>query len=78
MTHSERIEIRCLDGRQKPIITPVSPLRGLDGGIVGAVILIRDLTESRKIEEDLSERVTKLVALGVQLEETALAAVRTG
>jgi CheY-like chemotaxis protein len=78
VTHSERIEIRCPDGSQKPIVASASPLRGLDGAIVGAVILIRDLTESRKIEEDLSQRVTKLVALGVELEETALAAVRPG
>jgi len=38
---------------------------------VGAVILIQDVTETAKIEEDLEERVTKLIALGVELEESA-------
>jgi hypothetical protein len=36
------------------------------------VVLLQDITESRKIEEALEERVTKLVALGVQLEERAV------
>jgi hypothetical protein len=37
-------------------------------GIAGAVVLLQDITESRKIEEALEERVTRLVALGVQRE----------
>jgi fructose-1,6-bisphosphatase/sedoheptulose 1,7-bisphosphatase-like protein len=55
----------------KTIVASASPLRGLDGRVVGAVILMQDLTESRKIEEDLEQRVTKLVSLGVELEESA-------
>lgn len=39
---------------------------------MGAVVLLQDITETRKIEEDLAERVTKLIALGVQLEERAV------
>ena len=71
VTHSEPLEMRCFDGTEKSILASASPLRGLDGRTVGAVVLIRDLTESRKIEEDLAQRVTNLVALGVELEETA-------
>jgi PAS domain S-box-containing protein len=71
VTHSEPLEIRCFDGTAKPIIASAAPLRALDGQIVGAVLLLRDITESRRIEEDLAQRVTKLVALGVELEETA-------
>lgn len=70
VTHSEPLDIRCPDGTEKAILASASPLRGLDGNIVGAVVLIRDLTERKKIEEDLAHRVTKLVALGVELEET--------
>ena len=40
--------------------------------MIGAVVLIRDLTESKKIEEDLAQRVTRLIALGVELEESAV------
>jgi PAS domain S-box-containing protein len=71
VTHSEPLDIRCFDGALKPIVASAAPLRALDGNIVGAVLLLRDLSESRKIEEDLAQRVTKLVALGVELEESA-------
>jgi hypothetical protein len=40
--------------------------------VIGAVVLIRDLTESKKIEEDLAQRVTRLIGLGVELEESAV------
>jgi hypothetical protein len=43
----------------------------LDGRIVGAVVLIQDLTESKKvIEHELERRVTNLISLGVELEES--------
>jgi CheY-like chemotaxis protein len=71
VTHGEPVDIRCFDGTRKTILASASPLRALDGGILGAVVLIRDLSESRKIEEDFDERVAKLVELGVELEETA-------
>lgn len=70
-SHSEALPIRCFDGSAKTISASASPLRRLDGQIVGAVVLIQDVTESKRIEEDLAERVTKLIALGVQLEERA-------
>jgi response regulator RpfG family c-di-GMP phosphodiesterase len=70
-THSQPILIRCFDGTMATILASASPLHGLGGQKVGAVVLIRDLTESRKIEEDLSQRVTRLIALGVELEESA-------
>jgi hypothetical protein len=38
---------------------------------MGAVVRIRDLTESKQIEEDLAKRVMRLVALGVELEESS-------
>jgi hypothetical protein len=34
------------------------------------VVLIRDVTEAKKIEEDLTQRVTTLIGLGVELEES--------
>ena len=64
------IDIRCLDGTTRTILSSISPLRGLKGEIVGAVILIQDLTETRKIEEDLEERVNRLIGLGVELEQS--------
>ena len=69
---SEPMVIRCVDGTSKTILISASPLRGLDARIVGAVVLLQDLTESKKIiEEELQQRVAKLISLGVELEEAA-------
>jgi CheY-like chemotaxis protein len=70
-SHSERMEIRCCDGSQKTILASAAPLRALDNQIVGAVALIQDLSASEKIEEDLEQRVTQLIGIGVELEGSA-------
>jgi PAS domain S-box-containing protein len=70
-SHNERVEIRRFNGAAKTIVASAAPLRGLDGQIVGAVILIQDLTETKRIGEDLEKRVTNLISLGVELEQTA-------
>ena len=70
-SHNERLQIRQFNGKPKTILASACPLRGLDNEIVGAVILIQDLTEKKKIEEDLEKRVTNLISLGVALEQTA-------
>jgi CheY-like chemotaxis protein len=70
-SHSERIRIRCLDGSEKTILAAASPLRRLDGRIAGAVVLVQDITETARIAEDLQERVTRLVGVGVELEESS-------
>src|SRR5262249_33551320 len=70
-SHSQPLHIRCVDATSKTILISASPLRALDARIVGAVVLIQDLTESKKIiEEELERRVTNLISLGVQLEES--------
>lgn len=68
---SEPLEIRCFDGALKTIHVSAEPLRGLDRRIVGAVVLLQDLTGSKSIERDLQERVTRIIGLGVELEESA-------
>jgi CheY-like chemotaxis protein len=72
-SHSEPLQIRCVDGMAKTILVSASPLRGLDAHIVGAVVLIQDLTESKKvIEEELEQRIAGLLSLGVELEESVV------
>jgi PAS domain-containing protein len=71
-SHSERIRIQCFDGSMKNILLSASPLRGLDDRLVGAVILVQDMTEPRKIEEALEHRVTRLISIGMELEESAV------
>jgi PAS domain S-box-containing protein len=69
-SQGEPVRVRRFNGALKTIAASASPLRGLDGNIVGAVILIQDLTETKKIEADLQSRVTGLITLGVALEQT--------
>ncbi len=68
-SHNEVTQIRCFDGSSKTIRISASPLLGLAGDVVGAVIVINDLTEPRKIEAELETRIARLVSLGVELEQ---------
>jgi response regulator RpfG family c-di-GMP phosphodiesterase len=70
-SHSEPIEIPCVDGSMATVVMSASPLHGVDKRLVGAVVLIQDLTEPKKIEEALEERVTRLIGAGIELEESA-------
>ena len=67
---SEPVQIRSFQGAEKTIFVSAAPLRGLDQRIVGAVVLLQDVTEKKSIEKDLQERVTKIIGLGVELEES--------
>jgi CheY-like chemotaxis protein len=71
-THSEAISVQCLDGSSKSILASAAPLRGLDNRLVGAVVLLQDVTEPKKLEKALEERVARLIGLGVELEESAV------
>jgi PAS domain-containing protein len=61
-TQSEMIGIKCFDETSKTILNSVSPLRGHDDQIVGAVAVIQDVTEHKKIEEDMEQRILKLIS----------------
>jgi PAS domain S-box-containing protein len=64
-SHNEVITIKCFDGSLKSILTSASPLRGFDSSIVGAVVVMQDLTEHKKVEADFERRIIHLVSLGV-------------
>jgi response regulator RpfG family c-di-GMP phosphodiesterase len=57
---NEVIEMRCPDGTVKTLLCTASPLRELDGRTIGAALVVQDLTERRKIEIDLEQRIAKL------------------
>ncbi len=67
-SHNQTILIKCADGTTKKIIGSASPLLALDGHIVGAVVVIQDVTESKKIEEDLESKINRLVSKGYNQE----------
>ena len=69
-SHSVPLQIKRIDGESKTVLVSASPLRGLDRRLVGAVVLLQDMTEPRKIEDAFEDRVARLIGLGVELEET--------
>ena len=56
------------DGTQKSLLESTSPLRGPDGTVAGAVIVLRDVTEHKKSEVALEARIARLASLGTELE----------
>ncbi len=64
---SRRLAVRLegLDGSTKNLLESTSPLRGLDGAIVGAVVVLEDVTEHKQVESDFEERVARLVSIDV-------------
>lgn len=68
--HNNIVQVRCFDGTCKVILASASPLVGLNRQIAGAVVVIQDVTESKKIEEELEQRITKLISIGVELEQS--------
>lgn len=71
VSHNEVVPIKCLDHSVKSVFASTSPLRGLDGHIVGAVLVMQDVTAHREIEEDIEKRIIHLVSAGVESEEAA-------
>lgn len=69
-SHSEVLPIECVDGSQRSVLVSASPLLGLQRDIVGAVVVLQDVSESKQIERDLESRITRLVSLGVELQQS--------
>lgn len=68
---NQEVSINCFDGTKKTVFIGASPLRNLEGNIVGAVLILQDVSEQRKIEADFSDRIRRLISVGVELEESA-------
>jgi PAS domain-containing protein len=71
-SRSEPITVQCMDGSIVTIIASAAPLHGVDGRIAGAVVLIKDITEPKKIEEALEERVTRLIGAGLERDASSV------
>jgi len=68
-SRNELIRVECLDGTTKIVLNAASPLLGVDGEIVGAVVVIQDVTEHKQIEQDVQQRIQKLVSAGLEQEQ---------
>ena len=64
ISHHETVEILCFDKTIKSISTSASPLRDRNGKIVGAVVVIRDITAHRKSDEEIEKRIVHLISGG--------------
>jgi hypothetical protein len=43
-------------------------LRALDGRIVGAILVVQDMTESTRVQRDMEQRIAGLAAARMALE----------
>jgi signal transduction histidine kinase len=64
---NELIDIETDDGRQKTIQNSSAPIRDMDGSIMGAVIVIEDVTERELAETALRESAKRLRYLSRRL-----------
>ena len=69
-SHQEVIKLRCVDGSTKSAFVSASPLYGLDRKVVGAVVVIQDIGETKQIATELERRIARLVSVGVELEQS--------
>jgi len=70
-SHNEIVNLRCVDGSAKTGLASASPLRKLDRHIIGAVVVLQDVTVRREIEAEIEKRIVHLVSLDGELEESA-------
>ena len=69
--HFETIR-RRKDGGLIDVSVTVSPIKDGDGRIIGASKVVRDITERKDAERDLSERDAEIYKLNLELEERVL------
>jgi CheY-like chemotaxis protein len=64
-SHGEFVHRSRLDGSPRSILASASPLRGRKGKILGAAVVIQDITPRKTIEDDLEKRIKHLVSSDV-------------
>lgn len=57
------------DGTERPIDDSGAPIRDLDGNIIGAVLVFRDITERRQVERERAELLQREQAARTEAEE---------
>ena len=65
-SHNELTQIKCSDGTSKSVLSSTSPLKSLDGEIMGVVMVIQDVTEHKQVELDLEQRIQKLISSEIE------------
>ena len=70
-SHNELTQITCSDGTSKSVLSSASPLRSVEGEIVGVVVVIQDMTEHKRIEHDMEQSIQKLISSEIESKQTA-------
>jgi len=60
---AEDVRMHALDGRQVDVSVSAAPLRDEAGRITGAVVVMRDVTERRRLERELADRAGQMQAI---------------
>ena len=61
------MRIRTLRGTEIDVSCSAAPLRNADGALIGAVAIYRDVTERRRLEQELSARARDIEAVNARL-----------
>jgi PAS domain S-box-containing protein len=64
----EEVEIETSDGERKFVLDSANPIRDETGAIIGAVGILQDITERRRLEEALRQAEREAAARASQLE----------
>ncbi len=70
-SRNQLTHISCVDGTSKLVLNSASPLFDLNKEIVGVVVVIQDVTRHKQVEQDVQQRIEKLVSAGLELEQTS-------
>ncbi len=65
----EEIDILCFDGSRKTILHSALPLKDDEGNMMGAIVIIQDVTERKRAEKALQESESRVRGLNIELEE---------
>jgi PAS domain-containing protein len=75
-SQNELTTIRCFDGTTRSVLSSACPLRSLSGQVslgqvVGVAVVIQDVTEHKRIELDIEQRIIKLISSEIETEPMA-------
>ena len=61
-SHTEVIEVKCLNEVSKTVLCSVSPVLDLEGTVAGAAFVFQDLTDRKALARDLDDQIAKLAS----------------
>lgn len=69
-TAHETCEVQGADGSARTLLCTATPLHERDGTLAGAVLIVRDVTESKLMEHELERCIGRLVSAGAPVRSS--------